>query len=58
MWCVVHLFHSTSKKVVYFCKDDQERAHMTDAPNEHNARCGGASTWSVIMRNPDFAENK
>lgn len=56
MWCVVSFYFL--KKVVHFCKDDQERAHMTDAPNEHNARCGGASTWSVIMRNPDFAENK
>ncbi|XP_057365305.1 calcium-activated chloride channel regulator 4-like [Daphnia carinata] len=44
--------------VVHFCKDDQQHAHEVEAPTKHNAMCGGVSAWTVIMRSPDFANNK
>jgi hypothetical protein len=44
--------------VVDFCKEDQALGHVFDAPNKHNAMCGGASTWTVITLHPDFAMNK
>ncbi|XP_046656009.1 calcium-activated chloride channel regulator 4A-like [Daphnia pulicaria] len=43
--------------VVDFCKEDQALGHVFDAPNKHNAMCGGASTWTVITLHPDFAMN-
>ncbi|KAI9559825.1 hypothetical protein GHT06_013832 [Daphnia sinensis] len=46
------------ESVVHFCKDDQQRAHKSEAPTKHNAMCGGVSVWTVIMRSPDFADNK
>ncbi|XP_057365310.1 calcium-activated chloride channel regulator 4-like [Daphnia carinata] len=44
--------------VVHFCKDDQQHAHKVENPTKHNTMCGGVSTWTVIMRSPDFANNK
>uniref|UniRef100_A0A0P6FLQ1 Calcium-activated chloride channel regulator 4, 30 kDa form n=1 Tax=Daphnia magna TaxID=35525 RepID=A0A0P6FLQ1_9CRUS len=44
--------------VVHFCKDNQEHAHKSEAPTKHNAMCGGVSVWTVIMRSPDFKDNK
>ncbi|XP_046655991.1 calcium-activated chloride channel regulator 4-like isoform X2 [Daphnia pulicaria] len=41
--------------VVHFCKDGDFHSHRSETPNKHNTMCGGVSTWTVIMRNPDFA---
>ncbi|EFX71592.1 hypothetical protein DAPPUDRAFT_326968 [Daphnia pulex] len=46
------------KSVVHFCKDDQAHAHRMDTQNEHNDKCNGESTWTVVMRSPDFADSR
>jgi len=41
--------------VVDFCND---LTHVQYNPNKHNDMCETQSTWTVISRHPDFANDK
>ncbi|CAL4114645.1 unnamed protein product [Meganyctiphanes norvegica] len=38
-----------------FCATED---HSPEAPNKHNALCGGSSAWEVIMESQDFANGR
>jgi len=40
-----------------FCDSTEDHLHDRDLPTKQNLYCDGQSTWDVIMKSPDFAEN-